>query len=173
MSMSADVALHNYLIVGAVLFVLGSVGFLTRRNLILMLLSAEMMLQGVALNLVAFSRYHQNSQGQAFTIFMLTIAACEAALALALVLSLHLRKRTLDSEAWSTLGEEGVSPDVVTTEETTEEVIPATEAIRRALKRPTWGGDPYTTELIEAAKSDKKSLAANEQPAQQEMSTHA
>ena len=54
--------LHNYLIVGAILFVLGAIGFLTRRNLITMFLSAEMMLQGVALNLVAFGRFHGNLQ---------------------------------------------------------------------------------------------------------------
>ena len=56
--------LHNYLVVGAILFVLGAIGFLTRRNLITMFLSVEMMLQGVALNLVAFGRYHGNLQGQ-------------------------------------------------------------------------------------------------------------
>ena len=54
--------LHHYLVVGAILFVLGMIGFLTRRNLIIMFLSAEMMLQGVALNLVAFARYRGNLQ---------------------------------------------------------------------------------------------------------------
>ena len=58
--------LHNYLVVGAVLFALGMVGFLARRNLIVMFLSAEMMLQGVAINLVAFARYRGNLDGQVF-----------------------------------------------------------------------------------------------------------
>ena len=97
--------LDNYLVVGAILFVLGAIGFLTRRNLILMMLSTEMMLHGVSLNLVAFSRVHGNYQGQAFTIFVLTVAACEAGLALALVLALYQRRKTLDVTVWRDLGE--------------------------------------------------------------------
>jgi NADH-quinone oxidoreductase subunit K len=95
----------DYLVVGAVLFALGSIGFLTRRNLILMMLSAELMLHGVSLSLVAFSAAHGNHQGQAFTIFILTVAACEAGLALALILALYRRRRTLDVNVWSDLGE--------------------------------------------------------------------
>ena len=95
----------NYLFVGAGLFVLGAIGFLTRSNLILMMLSTELMLHGVSLNLVAFSGLHQNLQGQAFTVFVLTIAACEAGLALALILTLYRRRHTLDVGAWSTLRE--------------------------------------------------------------------
>ena len=68
------VTLENYLIVGAILFVLGMIGFLSRRNMILMFLSAEMMLQGVAINLVAFAHYRGNLQGQVFVLFMLTVA---------------------------------------------------------------------------------------------------
>lgn len=97
--------LSNYLIVGALLFMLGALGFLTRRNLILMMLSAELMLHGVSLNLVAFSATHGNYQGQAFTAFVLTVAACEAALALALILVLYRRRQTLDVNAWDDLRE--------------------------------------------------------------------
>jgi NADH-quinone oxidoreductase subunit K len=75
--------LTNYLMVGAALFVLGMVGFLARRNLIVMFLSAEMMLQGTALSLVGFGRYHGSWTGQIFTIVILTVAACEASIALA------------------------------------------------------------------------------------------
>ena len=60
------VPLHHYLVVGAILFVLGMIGFLPRRNLIVMFLSPEMMLQGVAINLVAFARYRGNLHGQVF-----------------------------------------------------------------------------------------------------------
>lgn len=95
----------NFLVVGAVLFVLGAIGFLTRRNLILMMLSAELMLHGVSLNFVAFSSARGNFQGQVFTIFILTIAACEAGIALALILALYRRRKTLDIRAWSDLGE--------------------------------------------------------------------
>jgi NADH-quinone oxidoreductase subunit K len=102
--------LHNYLVVGAILFVLGAVGFLTRRNLIVMFLSAEMMLQGVALNLVAFGAHHGNFRGQSFTIFLLTVAACEAAIALALILTLYHSRKTLDVSVWHDLGEPGQAP---------------------------------------------------------------
>jgi NADH-quinone oxidoreductase subunit K len=104
--------LHNYLIVGALLFVLGAIGFLTRRNLIVMFLSAEMMLQGVAVNLVGFGAYHRNFQGQAFVIFILTVAACEAAVALALILVLYRGKHTLDASVIQDLREPGLEPVV-------------------------------------------------------------
>ncbi len=98
-----SLALTHYLITGAILFVLGLIGFVTRRNLIIMFLCTEMMFQGVSISLVAFSRYHLNMTGQTFVIFVLTIAAAEAALALGLVVLLFRRKHTLDSEAWSSM----------------------------------------------------------------------
>ena len=97
--------LANYLILGAVLFCLGALGFLSRRNMIVMFLSAEMMLQGVALNMVAFGRAWSNWHGQIFTIFMLTVAAAEAAIALALVLTLFRRRASLDISLWQDLRE--------------------------------------------------------------------
>jgi NADH-quinone oxidoreductase subunit K len=102
------IPLSNYLLVGAVLFGLGLVGFLTRRNLIVLFLCAEMMLQGVALNLVAFAKYRGNLHGQAFTLFVITVAACEAALALALILMLYRRSHSLDVSLWQELREPGV-----------------------------------------------------------------
>ena len=108
----SPVSLHNFLAVGAILFALGAVGFLARRNLIIMFLSAEMMLQGVALNLVAFARYRSNLQGQAFTLFILTVAACEAAIALALILMLYRRRGSLDVSLWQELREAGQEPTV-------------------------------------------------------------
>src|SRR5947209_19846891 len=110
--MNALPMLHNYLVVGAILFALGAVGFLARRNLIIMFLSGEMMLQGVALNLVAFARYRGNLQGQAFTLFILTVAACEAAIALALILMLFRRRKSLDVSLWQELREPGQEPTV-------------------------------------------------------------
>jgi NADH-quinone oxidoreductase subunit K len=94
-----------FLAVGAVLFVLGGIGFMTRRNLILIFLSAELMLHGVSLTLLTFGRMHRNLEGQAFTIFILTVAACEAALGLALILSLYQRSKSLDIDLWSHLRE--------------------------------------------------------------------
>ena len=90
----------HYLFTGAVLFCLGIIGFITRRNLIIMFLCTELMFQGIALSLVAFSRFHNNVTGQVFVIFVLTVAAAEAALALSLVVLLFRRKGTLDAQAW-------------------------------------------------------------------------
>ena len=99
----SSLALSHFLLTGAVLFCLGVVGFLCRRNLIIMFLCTEMMFQGVVVTLVGFSRFHLNDTGQTFVIFVLTIAAAEAALALGLVVLLFRRKRTLDAEAWAAL----------------------------------------------------------------------
>jgi NADH-quinone oxidoreductase subunit K len=74
---------QNLLLLGGILFALGLIGFLTRRSLILMFLSLETMLSGVSLNLIVFSKYHQNYQGQILAVMVLTISACEAAIALA------------------------------------------------------------------------------------------
>ena len=112
--MSPVLSLHNYLVVGAVLFALGVVGFLARRNFIVMFLSAEMMLQGVAINLVAFGHFRGNLQGQGFVLFILTVAACEAAIALALVLMLYRSSRSLDVSVWQELREPGQEPTVDT-----------------------------------------------------------
>ena len=108
------ITLPHYLAVAAALFGIGLVGFLTRRNLITMFLCAEMMLQGAAINFVAFARYHGNLQGQAFVLFIVAVAACEAGIALALVLMLYRRGKTLDASAWQSLRELGVPPSVDT-----------------------------------------------------------
>src|SRR5712675_470425 len=100
----------NYLMIGAALMVLGLLGFLARRNLIVMFLSAEMMLQGTALTLVAFGRYHGNWTGQVFTIVILTVAACEASIALALILILFNRRSSLDVSLWQEIREPGQPP---------------------------------------------------------------
>jgi len=98
-----SLALSHFLLTSALLFVLGLIGFLSRRNLIVMFLCTEMMFQGVALALVAFSRFHQNDTGQTFVIFLLSVAAAEAAMAMGLVVALFRRKKTLDALAWTQL----------------------------------------------------------------------
>jgi NADH-quinone oxidoreductase subunit K len=110
--MTNPLGLYNYLTVGAIVFALGMIGFLARRNLIVMFLSAEMMLQGVAVNLVAFARHHRNLQGQAFTLFIITVAACEAGIALALILMLYRSRRSLDVSLWQDLREPGQEPAI-------------------------------------------------------------
>ena len=97
--------LDNYLVVGALLFGIGMVGFLSRRNMIVMFLSAEIMLQGVSVSLVAWSRFHNDFGGQMLVIFIIAVAACEAALALALILTLFARRGSLDIVDWQVLRE--------------------------------------------------------------------
>ena len=88
------------MILGAMLFGLGVVGFLTRRNLIIMFLCTEVMFQGVLINFVAMGLRWGNLQGQAFGLFVLVIAAVEAGLGLAIVVMLYRRRGTLDAESW-------------------------------------------------------------------------
>jgi NADH-quinone oxidoreductase subunit K len=102
--------LYNYLAIGGALFALGLVGFLVRRNLIVMFLCVEMMLQGISLSLVAFGRYHNDWSGQMLVVFIITVAACEAGIAMALILMLAQRAGQLDSAAWQDLREEGQPP---------------------------------------------------------------
>ena len=83
--------LQNALIVGAALFALGLVGILARRNLIVMFLCAELMLQGISVSLVSWSRHHGDWGGHVLVIFVLTVAACEAAVALVFVLQAFAR----------------------------------------------------------------------------------
>ena len=97
--------LNNYLVVGALLFGIGMIGFLSRRNMIVMFLSAEIMLQGVSVSLVAWSRFHNDFGGQMLVIFIIAVAACEAALALTIVLTLFARRGTLDIVDWQLLRE--------------------------------------------------------------------
>lgn len=108
------ISVWHYLAVAAALFGIGLVGFLTRRNLITMFLCAELMLQGVAINLVAFARYHGNLQGQVFALFVVTVAACEAGIAMALFVTLYRRRKSLDATDWQGLRELGVPPAVDT-----------------------------------------------------------
>ena len=103
-------ALQSFLAIGAVLFGVGLIGFLSRRNMIVMFLSAEMMLQGVSLSLVAWGRYHHDLGGQMLVIFIIAVAACEAAIALALVLMLFERKGHLDIAMWQELRESNQPP---------------------------------------------------------------
>tara|TARA_B100001059_G_scaffold79515_1_gene77326 strand:+ start:8415 stop:8744 length:330 start_codon:yes stop_codon:yes gene_type:complete len=100
-----QLALAHYLLLSGVLFVIGLVGFLSRRNLIVMFLCTELMFQAAAIAMVAAGRYYYDFSGQVFVIFILTVAAAEAALALALVVLLFRRKSTLNAEDWRDLRE--------------------------------------------------------------------
>ena len=93
----------SLMVIGAVLFGLGVVGFLTRRNLIIMFLCTEVMFQGVLLNLIGMGQRWNNLQGQSFGLFVLVIAAVEAGLGLAIVVMLFRRRGTLDAERWASM----------------------------------------------------------------------
>ena len=123
----------NGLVVGAMLFALGLVGILARRNLIVMFLSAELMLQGVSVSLVSWSRHHGDWGGHVLVIFVLTVAACEAAVALVFVLQAFARTGRLDSAAWQSL-RESVLPRVVDRE------LPASDAAAMEFPRLTPAG---------------------------------
>jgi NADH-quinone oxidoreductase subunit K len=93
------VPLEYYLTVAAVLFTIGAIGFLLRRNLLVLLMSIELMLNAVNLTLVAFNRMHpQNHGGQIFAFFIIVVAAAEAAIGLAIVLAFFRVRRTVRSD---------------------------------------------------------------------------
>ena len=97
------IPLSWYMALAVVLFCIGVCGFLTRRNIIMMLLSLELMLNGVNLNLVAMSYFMDALRGQAFTVFIITVAACEAAVGLGIVICLFRSRRSVRSEHITTM----------------------------------------------------------------------
>jgi NADH-quinone oxidoreductase subunit K len=97
------VSLHEYLVLSAVLFAIGATGVFIRRNLIAILLSIEIMLNAVNLTFVAFSRALGEADGQIIVFFVMTVAAAEAAVGLAIVISLYRHKETLDPDSFTML----------------------------------------------------------------------
>ena len=100
-----SIPLQAYLIVSSFLFCIGIWGLLNSRNAVRVLMSIELMLNGVNINLMAFSSYVDNNliQGQVFTIFVITVAAAEAAVGLAILLSLYRNRVTVDMESFNLL----------------------------------------------------------------------
>lgn len=94
--LSAGVPVSWYLVLAATLFAIGTVGALTRRNGITIFLSIELMLNSVNLTLVAFSRALDEITGQLVVLFVLAVAAAEAAVGLALFIALYRHRRTID-----------------------------------------------------------------------------
>jgi NADH-quinone oxidoreductase subunit K len=115
--------LQANLIVGGLLFGIGAIGFLSRRNMIVMFLAAEMMLQGVSISLVAWGRFHNDFGGQMLVLFIITVAACEAAIALALVLVLFHKRQSLDVALWQDVREANL-PRHVDLDQTEEPLEP-------------------------------------------------
>lgn len=92
------IPLSYYMILSAILFIIGVVGVLIRRNIIMLLLSIELMLNATNINFVAFSHYLDNVAGQVFVFFTLTVAAAEVAVGLAIIIALHRVKATMNVE---------------------------------------------------------------------------
>ncbi len=98
------IALSDYLILAAVLFSLSVAGiFLNRKNLIILLMCVELMLLAVNINFIAFSHFLGDSAGQVFVFFILTVAAAEAAIGLAILMVLFRNRRTINVEDLDTL----------------------------------------------------------------------
>ena len=90
--------LHYYLILSAVVFSIGVVGVLIRRNLIVVLMSIELMLNAVNLTFIAFSRFLGSMEGQVVVFFVMAVAAAEAVIGLAIVISVYRHRQTLDPQ---------------------------------------------------------------------------
>jgi NADH:ubiquinone oxidoreductase subunit K len=100
-----DIGLMHYLFVSCALFFIGVYGFLTRRNLITMLMAIELILNSVNINFIAFNKFlfPHKLDGLFFTIFIITIAAAEAAVAIAIIINLYRNYRTIDVEEVDTM----------------------------------------------------------------------
>ena len=97
------IPLSSYLIVSAILFAIGTAGVFMRRNLITILLSIEIMLNAVNLSFVACGRYAGDVNGQIIVFFVMTVAAAEAAVGLALVIALFRHRESLNPDAFTSL----------------------------------------------------------------------
>lgn len=87
-----------YLIVSALLFSIGIAGVLLRRNVVIVLMSIELILNAVNINLVAFSRHHGHTTGQAFALFVMTVAVAEAAVGLGILIALFRNRGTVNAD---------------------------------------------------------------------------
>ena len=97
------VGLEHYLIVSGLLFCLGLLGVIARRNLLIIYMSLELMLNAANLALVAFSRFNNNLNGQVMVFFIITVAAAEVAVGLALIVALYRKRQTAHVEDLTTM----------------------------------------------------------------------
>jgi NADH-quinone oxidoreductase subunit K len=97
------VGLEHYLMVSAILFSLGLFGVIVRRNLLVIYMSLELMLNAANLALVSFSRFNDNLDGQILVFFIITVAAAEVAVGLALIVALYRKRQTAHAEDLTTM----------------------------------------------------------------------
>ncbi len=100
-----EIGLNHYLVLSAVLFSLGLFGVMTRKNAVVALMGVEMILNAANLNLIAFSKYTGTTNGIMFSIFVIVLAAAEAAIALAIVLNIYATFRSVDLSEIDTMRE--------------------------------------------------------------------
>ncbi len=98
-----NIGLQHYLVVSIILFCLGLMGVLVRRNLLVIYMGLELMLNAANLALVAFSRFNNNLDGQIFVFFIITVAAAEVAVGLALIVALYRKRQTAHVEDLTTM----------------------------------------------------------------------
>jgi len=94
--MMGEVSPTHYMMLSAVLFMIGVFGVVTRRNIIIIFMSIELILNAVNINLIAFSLQWDNSVGQVFALFVIAVAAAEAAVGLGIILALYRNKETIN-----------------------------------------------------------------------------
>lgn len=97
------VPLSWYIILSSILFIIGAAGVLLRRNILVVLMSIELILNSVNINLVAFSYFHQDLKGQIFSIFVITIAAAEVAVALGILIALVRNRSAINVDEIQTM----------------------------------------------------------------------
>lgn len=90
------ITLNHFLTLSAILFALGLFGVMTRRNAVVVLMGVELILNSANINLIAFSKYFGHLDGQMFSIFVIILAACEASVALAIVLNIYSNFKTVN-----------------------------------------------------------------------------
>jgi NADH:ubiquinone oxidoreductase subunit K len=90
------VLLNQFLLLGALLFAIGVYGVIARRNGVAVLMSIELILNAVNINLIAFSAYHGNLAGQVFALFVIAVAAAEVGVGLAIVLAIYRNRKSVD-----------------------------------------------------------------------------
>lgn len=90
------ITMTHYLVLATALFMIGVIGVLTRRNIIVVFMSIELMLNAVNINLIAFSHHLQNVIGQVFAVFIICVAAAEAAVGLGIILAFYRNKETVN-----------------------------------------------------------------------------
>lgn len=97
------ITVHHYMILSAIIFSIGTFGVLTRKNAIVIFMCIELMLNSVNLTFIALSRHLQNMDGQVFVFFVMTVAAAEAAVGLALIIAFYRNRESIDSDDFNLL----------------------------------------------------------------------